>query len=187
LSILLPALFIEDSTKYLIFFVAIIAIIAIARVARGGKAEESYQQPQADDSTQETTVEPETEIVDESDEEGDDLHPEVRYGDIVVRSIFFKSFDILKGPEDPECFLDELHVDCVNASDGYAFKMSFTVGTPKGVAQMLAEEKFAIMRLPDFFVVSRYDLKLIRDTVMGESTGEGVKLQTASAPGEGEQ
>jgi hypothetical protein len=95
------------------------------------------------------------------------MHPEMRYGDVLIRGLNFASFDALSGPADPGCFCDEILLDLENLSSGHTYMMSHVVATPEGLRKALADKRWEIMYLPTVYVVSRYDLTLIRDTIMG--------------------
>ena len=88
-------------------------------------------------------------------DETDDDQPRLR-----IRNHYFRSFDSDPGPPDPECFYDELFVELENPA-GDAWTISYFVGTPSGIAQVMREEGWDEMFGIDLLIVRRFDRELI--------------------------
>jgi hypothetical protein len=87
--------------------------------------------------------------------EPDDDQPRLR-----VRNHYFRSFDSDTGPPDPECFYDQLFLELENPA-GDAWTISYFVGTPSGIAQVMREEGWDEMFGTDLLIVRRFDRELI--------------------------
>jgi len=78
-----------------------------------------------------------------------------------VRNHYFRSFDSDTGPPDPECFYDELFVELADTNTGGSGTISYFVGTPSGIAQVMREEGWDEMFGTDLLIVRRFDRELI--------------------------
>ncbi len=78
-----------------------------------------------------------------------------------IRNHYFRSFDSDTGPPDPECFFDELFVEIENPDSGGSWTISYFVGTPSGIAQVMREEGWDEMFGADLLIVRRFDRDLI--------------------------
>lgn len=95
-------------------------------------------------------------------------HPGMRYGDVELLDLNFKTFEAMVGPPNPECFCDEIMLDLYNVAHGHRYSMTYVVATPDGLRKALDDKQWDIMCLPAVYVVRRYDLAVIRDTILGE-------------------
>jgi len=82
-----------------------------------------------------------------------------------VRNHYFRSFDSDSGPPDPECFYDELFLELENPA-GDAWTISYFVGTPIGIAQVMREEGWDEMFGTDLLIVRRFDRELILKSLL---------------------
>jgi hypothetical protein len=78
---------------------------------------------------------------------------------------YFRSFDSDTGPPDPECFYDELFLELDNPA-GDAWTISYFVGTPSGIAQVMREEGWDEMFGIDLLIVRHFDLELILKSLL---------------------
>jgi len=95
-------------------------------------------------------------------EEPDDDQPRLR-----IRQHYFRSFDSDTGPPDPECFYDELFVELEDTHTGNSWTISYFVGTPSGIAQVMREEGWDEMFGADLLIVRRFDRELILRSLLG--------------------
>lgn len=82
-----------------------------------------------------------------------------------VRNHYFRSFDSDTGPPEPECFYDELFLELENPA-GDAWTISYFVGTPNGIAQVMWEEGWDEMFGIDLLIVRRFDRELILKSLL---------------------
>ena len=78
-----------------------------------------------------------------------------------IRNHYFRTFDTEAGPPDPECFYDELFLDVTQPDSADSWTVSFYVGTPSGIAEVMREESWDYMFGIDLLIVRRYDRDLI--------------------------
>jgi len=83
-----------------------------------------------------------------------------------IRNHYFRSFDSDTGPPDPECFYDELFVELEDTHTGGSWTVSYFVGTPGGIAQVMREEGWDEMFGIDLLIVRRFDLELILKSLL---------------------
>jgi hypothetical protein len=148
----------QDGPRLLFFMTCAIAVFAIARWA-GNKSESSYTVPPPADPA------PKLSFVPVPDPDGD-IHPRMRVGGVEVRAFYFKTFNALTGPADPESFCDELTIEVEFVETGNRSQWGFTVGTPKGFEALLREKSWQFLYSPAVFVVQKYDLAKIREAVV---------------------
>ena len=87
-------------------------------------------------------------------------------GRIRIQKFFFKKFDAVPGPAEPEVFADELHVELYDPDSGHYWWQSYFVATPKGLERILREKAWRYLHAPQMLVVPRYDLEEIRRAVV---------------------
>ena len=148
----------QDGPKLFFFASCAIAVFALARWA-SSKSESSYGLPSPADPN------PKMSFVPVPDPDGE-LHPRMRVGGVEIRSFYFKTFNALTGPPDPESFCDELTVEVEHIDTGNRSLWGFTVGTPKGFESLLREKKWQLLYSPAVFVFQKYDLAKIREAVV---------------------
>jgi len=91
----------------------------------------------------------------------DDDQPSLR-----IRNHYFRSFDSDTGPPDPECFYDELFMELEDTHTGGSWTVSYFVGTPSGIAQVMREEGWDEMFGIDLLIVRRFDRELILKSLL---------------------
>jgi hypothetical protein len=95
-----------------------------------------------------------------------------------IRNHYFRGFDSDTGPPDPECFYDELFLELERSDSDIPWTVSYYVGTPSGMAQVMREESWDYMLGIDLLIVRRYDRELILRALL-----ERVSEQHEIAPG----
>jgi hypothetical protein len=156
--ILQTSWFQQDGPRLLFFLACAIAVFAIARWA-GKKSEISYTLPPP------AAADPKISFVPVPDPDGD-VHPRMLIGGVEIRAFYFKTFNALTGPPDPESFCDELTVEVEYVETGNRSQWGFTVGTPKGFEVLLREKNWKFLYSPAVFVFQKYDLAKIREAVV---------------------
>jgi hypothetical protein len=82
---------------------------------------------------------------------------------------YFSKTDLVRGPEDPGSFLDELCLQAEDPVNGYTWDYHFTITTPSGLRRIMEEEKFASLYFTGgVVVVAQWDLAEILSTVVDE-------------------
>ena len=66
----------------------------------------------------------------------------------------------------PSSFVDDITVEVYFKHTGSVFENTYTVATPAGLGQLLRDKEWDILYSPEIFIVNRYDLKLIRETIL---------------------
>ncbi len=83
-------------------------------------------------------------------------------GKIRITKFFFKKIEAIPGPDDPEVFADELHIELYDPDSGHSWWQSYFVATPQGLAKILREKSWKYLHAPEILVLPRYDLEEIR-------------------------
>ena len=110
--------------------------------------------------------------------------PEMDFGPLVLRKLYFNGFDASSGPADPENFVDDVTLEVYFKQTGSLFENTYTVATPAGLGQLLRDKEWDILYSPEIFIVNRYDLKLIRETIL-ERIVDDSELRQAPEAGNG--
>ena len=97
---------------------------------------------------------------------GNNIHPEMDFGPVRLRKLYFHNFDALRGPADPANFFDELTVEVLFKETGVVVENTYTVATPLGLSELMAAKQWGILYSPEVFIVTRFDLEDIRQAVM---------------------
>lgn len=87
-------------------------------------------------------------------------------GSLRIRKFYFNTADAIPGPDDPEEFADELHIELYDAESGHAWWQSYFVATPQGLASILHEKSWRYLHAPQILVFPRYNLEEIRRAVV---------------------
>ena len=87
-------------------------------------------------------------------------------GNLRIRKVYFNKADAIPGPDDPEVFADELHVELYDPESGHAWWQSYFVATPQGLATLLLEKSWRYLHAPQILVFPRYNLEEIRRAVV---------------------
>lgn len=92
-----------------------------------------------------------------------------RYNRPNFLNYYFSKTDLVRGPDDPTCFFDELTLEAQDPESEHIWNYVFTVATPSGLRKVMEEEKFASLYLDGGAVlVPRWDLPMILHTVVDE-------------------
>lgn len=82
---------------------------------------------------------------------------------------YFSKSDLVRGPEDPNSFLDELCLQAQDPETGQSWDYHYTVATPSGLRQIMETEKFASLYFTgEVIIVPRWDLAEILHTAVDE-------------------
>jgi hypothetical protein len=87
-------------------------------------------------------------------------------GRIQIKKFFFKKADALPGPDDPDAFADELHIELYDPDTDHGWWQSYFVATPQGLSGILRQKSWKYLYAPEMIVVPRYDLEEIRRAVV---------------------
>jgi hypothetical protein len=87
-------------------------------------------------------------------------------GNLRIRKLYFDKADAIPGPDDPEVFADELHVELYDPESGHAWWQAYFVATPQGLAKILQEKSWRYLHAPQILVLPRYNLEEIRRAVV---------------------
>jgi hypothetical protein len=86
-----------------------------------------------------------------------------------ILNYYFGKTDLVRGPADPTCFLDEFFVQAQDPESKFKWTYDFTIATPPGMQQVLKEEKFDSLFFEGrLVVVERWNMQVIMQTVMEE-------------------
>jgi hypothetical protein len=82
---------------------------------------------------------------------------------------YFSKSDLVRGPEDPDSFLDELTLQAQDPETGHSWDYHYTVATPSGLRRIMETEKFASLYFTgQVIIVPRWDLSEILHTAVDE-------------------
>ena len=87
-------------------------------------------------------------------------------GNLRIRKLYFDRADAIPGPDDPEVFADELHIELYDPESGHAWWQSYFVATPQGLAKLLHKKSWRYLHAPQILVLPRYNLEEIRRAVV---------------------
>ena len=156
----------ESGTKLLLMLAAVVALFMVGRWI-SARAESSAHDP--------TLIQDETPATRPTILKGPDsappdpnapVHPEMDFGPVVLRKLYFNGFDATGGPADPLNFVDDATLEVYFKHTGALLENTYTVATPAGLIQLLRDKNWDILYSPEIFIVNRYDLKLIRETIL---------------------
>ncbi len=116
---------------------------------------------------------------------GNDIHPEMDFGPVRLRKLYFHNFDALSGPAAPANFVDELTVEVLFKATGAVVENTYTVATPLGLSELMAAKQWGILYSPEVFIVTRFDLEDIRQAVIDHVLEHSeTRSLEANSPGE---
>lgn len=95
-------------------------------------------------------------------------------GTLQIRKLFFDKTDVIPGPEDPEVFAEELHVELYDRDSDHAWWQSYFVATPRGLAKILRERHWRYLHAPQILVFPHYDFEEIRRAVVSRLVADQV-------------
>lgn len=171
-----PGLWVSDSTKLVIFVVALAALFLVMRMfSRRAESRNDFTTPLM--------------LPEQSDESAEgsgaaQVHPRMRFEEIELRSYYLHQFDIFSGPPDPFEFVDELTAEVEHLQNGGRSTWTFTIGTPSGFAQLLEGKGWESFYSPQIFVVRKYEIEMVRQMIVDHisSVLSGSPDQSESSP-----
>jgi len=87
----------------------------------------------------------------------------------IVTNYYFAKTDLVRGPSDPNGFVDEFTMEMMDPATGERMKYQYTVATPAGLRQYLEEQRFDSLYIDSSTViVTRWDLGMILQTVIDQ-------------------
>jgi hypothetical protein len=95
-------------------------------------------------------------------------------GKLQIRKLFFDKTDVIPGPEDPEVFAEELHIELYDRDSDHAWWQSYFVATPRGLAKILRERHWRYLHAPQILVFPYYDFEEIRRAVVSRLVADQV-------------
>jgi hypothetical protein len=155
--LLLPDWLGNDSSKLLLFAVAIAALFVIMRiVSRRSESAQQFPAHEFGGAERHGSEIPEAAAV----------HEPVRFEKIELRKFYMREFDAIKGPPDPFEFVDEVTAEVEHLENGALSTWEFTVGTPSGFARLLEAKGWESFFSPELFVVRKYELEIVREMIV---------------------
>ena len=154
----------ESGLKLLVMLAAVVSLFVVARWI-AARAETSAHDPtlvQGEAPAVRATILPHDDVPDPNAP----VHPEMDFGPVVLKKLFFDGFDAASGPTDPLSFVDDVTVEVYFKHSGSLFEYTYTVATPAGLEELMRDKQWDILQSPEIFIVKRYDLKLIRQTIV---------------------
>ncbi len=87
----------------------------------------------------------------------------------IFTNYYFAKTDLVRGPSDPNSFVDEFTVLAVDPGTGEGMRYRYTVATPAGLRRYLDERRFDSLYLgASTVIIARWDLGLILETVIDQ-------------------
>lgn len=171
-----------DLTKLLIFLAVFIAFLIIARLLSSG--DQSYPVQSDLTDTNQAYSDTGSQSVLKGTVTGAEIPfpvevPPVEYlGDgkysrPILRNYYFSKIDLVRGPENPTAFFDELRLTLEHPDTGYQWTMHYTVASPAGVDAYLRSEDFDSLLLNGkILLVRSWQLSKILKDVMDDIMAE---------------
>ncbi len=100
-------------------------------------------------------------------------------GKLRIRMWFFDITVVAPGPDDPEVFAEELHVELYDPESGHSWWHTYFVATPEGLANTLREKHWRYLHAPSVLVFPRYDFDEIRRAVVSRIVAENDLLKSS--------
>jgi hypothetical protein len=169
----------ESGAKLLVMLAAMISLFMVGRWI-SARAESSAHDPtliQNETPSVRPTILPD----DATPDPNAPVHPEMDFGPVVLRKLYFNGFDAASGPADPLSFVDDITLEVYFKHSGSLFENTYTVATPDGLVQLLRDKEWDILYSPEIFIVNRYDLKLIRETILERIVDDSETLRPPAA------
>ena len=162
----------NDSSKLLLFVVAIAALYVIMRIV-SRRSESAQNMPGHDFGAAERHG---------LDASGvPTVHEKMRFDKIELRSFYMREFDVMTGPPDPFEFVDEVTAEVEHLETGARSTWEFTVGTPSGFARLLEAKGWESFYSPEMFVLRKYDLEIVREMIVDHITSSLSQPQQTQA------
>ena len=93
--------------------------------------------------------------------------PDGRYNRPEFHNYYFEKTDLLSGPADPATFYDHFFLEARDIENEHRIVYKYFVATPLGLQKALASNHLPALHLKEHaFIVSRWDLPLILETVV---------------------
>lgn len=93
--------------------------------------------------------------------------PDGRYNRPEFHNYYFEKTDLLSGPADPASFYDHFYIEARDVENDHRVLYKYFVATPLGLQKALTTNHIPALHLKEHaFVVSRWDLPLILETVV---------------------
>jgi hypothetical protein len=98
----------------------------------------------------------------------------------IFTNYYFAKIDLLRGPADPDCFVDEFTLQTQDPGTEERITYQYTVATPAGLRQYLEEERFDSLYIEArTVIIARWDLGLILRTVIDQIMQESAHEEGA--------
>jgi hypothetical protein len=82
---------------------------------------------------------------------------------------YFEETDLVRGPDDPQCFIDQFLMEVRDLRSGSHGAYRYTVATPSGLQKTLNSMHVPALAVgQQMIIVSRWDMPLILKTVVDE-------------------
>jgi len=92
-----------------------------------------------------------------------------RYNRPEFSNYYFEEIDLVRGPDDPQCFIDQFFMEVRDLRSGYPGTYRYTVATPSGLQKTLDSTHVPALAVgQQMIIVSRWDLPLILQTVVAQ-------------------
>ena len=95
-------------------------------------------------------------------------------GRLQIKKLFFDKTDVIPGPEDPDVFAEELHIELYDRVSDHAWWQSYFVATPRGLAKILRDKQWRYLHAPQILVLPHYDFEEIRRAVVSRIVADQV-------------
>ncbi len=154
----------ESGTKMLAMLAAVISLFMVGRWISARSESSAHDTTLIQDET--PSARPTILHDDGTPDPNAPIHPEMDFGPVVLRKLYFNGFDAASGPADPLSFADDVTLEVYFKQTGALYENTYTVATPAGLTQLLRDKEWDILYSPEIFIVNRYDLKMIRETIL---------------------
>jgi hypothetical protein len=106
---------------------------------------------------------------------------EGKYSRPILRNYYFTKIDLVRGPENPTAFFDELRLRLEHPDTGYQWTMHYIIATPSGIDALLQSENLDSLLLNGkVLLVSRWNLAQILKDVMDDVIAEQQMANSAA-------
>ena len=165
-------------TKVVIFLGAFLAILAVGRLAgrisgRLDAAGLSTSLQPGQEPGPRFEPDPEPSSSDLAHPEPVAVPPALRFRDgspLELRGYYFDHCDAAAGPPDQEVFCDDLHLDVCDPRTGNSWQPTFTIATPRGLAQQLKDNNWDYMEGDGMLIVPRCTMDAVLKAAMQRVT-----------------
>jgi len=176
-----------DVTKLLIFFALFAAFLIVARLLSSGdqsfpvQSDLTSTEKSGEEGTRSNSSITGAEIPFPTDVAPVEYLGGGKYSRPILRNYYFKKIDLVRGPDNPATFFDELRLRLEHPDTGYQWTIHYTVATPSGIEALFRAENFDSLLLNGkVLLVSRWNLAQILKDVMDDIIAEQQMLNSAS-------